>query len=163
MTVQKIRARQSAAPAVWFFLLWPYRVLVYMIWAALISARAVLFILIVASTLVVPFYVLMSVSYFGMNIAAGQVEILESVDVLAGFFGSAYNDFIAEPYNNIADCYAGIVACDLPHDIGVMMSQKDVHMGCHLMVCHLFWHGYMYRSVLCPAQDTFCAKLFFFG
>jgi hypothetical protein len=110
MAVQKIRTRQSAAPVVWFFLLWPYRVLVYMIWAALISARAVLFILIVTSTLIVPLYVLMSVSYFGMNIAAGQVEILESVDVLAGFFGSAYNDFIAEPYNNIADCYAGIVA-----------------------------------------------------
>ena len=110
MSVKKIRSRQSAAPIAWFFLLWPYRVLVYMIWAALISMRAVIFIAVAVVALGFPFYAMMSISYFGMNIAAGQTEVLSSVDTLAGFFGNAYNDFIVEPYNNIADCYSGIVA-----------------------------------------------------
>lgn len=110
MAVKKIRARQSAAPIVWFFLLWPYRVLVYMIWAALISARAVIFILVASIALGTTFYSLMAISYFGMNIAAGQTEILSTVDTLGTLFGTAYTDFIQEPYNNVADCFSGIVA-----------------------------------------------------
>lgn len=109
MVVRKIRARQSPAPFIWFVLLQAYTAVLYMIWAVFIAFRILLYMAIALSFVGIPCYTLASVSYFGMNASAGQDEILPVLDTLAGFFNTAYNEFVVEPYNNIQSCFEGVV------------------------------------------------------
>ena len=110
MANRKVRARQSTAPFIWFVLLHAYTAALYMLWAVLIAFRILLYLVIALSFVGIPCYTLASVSYFGMNLSAGQGQILPVLDNLATFFNTAYNEFVVQPYNNIQSCFEGVVA-----------------------------------------------------
>ena len=107
---KRIRGKQSSAPLGWFILLQAYTAMLYAIWAIVIALRILIYVLIAVSIVGTPCYVLASISFFGMNASAGQDKILPAIDTLGGFFTTAYNDFVVEPYNNIQACFEGVVA-----------------------------------------------------